>query len=296
MALMLKHINEPLPSLREFRPDAPPEIDAVIARATSKSPSERYATAAELAAAYRAATQSATPDDSEAATLRMASTPRVPTWPAALSPAERGEEEKSVDTRISSETAKISLETAKATRRRPPAMAIYAVLAVVIALIAVVWFTQIRGATPPPVHLPFAGAQTATTKHVRVDVPTNWKAYDFSTDARQLNIWKTADGSASVSIAYDPVEVGDFTSAIKIYDANFGSTTGRALIDEALAADGSLRRSYRVTSGPTAPGQVDQFFLNRAPLLVVVETYSADTVGNQPVATFQNILDSIRVS
>ncbi len=286
MALMLKHIHEPLPSVRDFRPDAPPEIDTVIAKATAKAPSERYATAAELAAAYRAAAQSSSTVDDEAATLRIASTPRVPTLPAAVtltpdpSPSGRGEKDLSQN------------------RLRPPVALIAAALVIVVAVIVAVFVLRLGAASSgvSAMPTPFPGAQVATTRHVRVNVPADWKAYDFSTDARQLNVWKPADGSASVSIAYDSVQAGDFASAVKVYDANFGSTTGRELIDEAMSPDGSLRRSFRVISGPTAPGQVDQFYFNRAPYLVVVEIYSADSTGNQFVPVFQDILDSLQMT
>jgi serine/threonine protein kinase/ABC-type glycerol-3-phosphate transport system substrate-binding protein len=49
------HRDRPLPSPRAMRPDLPPEVDAVIARATAKDPIARFAGAPELAAAFRSA-------------------------------------------------------------------------------------------------------------------------------------------------------------------------------------------------------------------------------------------------
>lgn len=43
------------------------------------------------------------------------------------------------------------------------------------------------------------------------------------------------------------------------------------------------------------PGQLDVFYLNRAPYLTVVEMYSSDATGNTLVPTFQQILDSLQV-
>jgi hypothetical protein len=43
------------------------------------------------------------------------------------------------------------------------------------------------------------------------------------------------------------------------------------------------------------PGQLDAFYINRTPQLVVIEMYSADELGNQLVPTFQSILDSLQV-
>jgi hypothetical protein len=53
-------VNAPLPSLALARPELPPTIDAVIAKAMAKSPDERYASAGELAKALSAAVR---PDD-----------------------------------------------------------------------------------------------------------------------------------------------------------------------------------------------------------------------------------------
>jgi DNA-binding SARP family transcriptional activator/ABC-type glycerol-3-phosphate transport system substrate-binding protein len=48
---------QPLPSVREFRPELPPAVDAVIARATAQRPDERFADAPEVAAAFRTAVE-----------------------------------------------------------------------------------------------------------------------------------------------------------------------------------------------------------------------------------------------
>ena len=49
--LMRRHVEEQAPRPREFAPELPPAIDAAIARALSKEPLDRFATAAELASA-----------------------------------------------------------------------------------------------------------------------------------------------------------------------------------------------------------------------------------------------------
>ncbi|MHC5212382.1 MAG: bifunctional serine/threonine-protein kinase/formylglycine-generating enzyme family protein [Planctomycetota bacterium] len=45
------HATEPVPSLRALRPDTPPELDALVARALAKQPADRFADGAELAQA-----------------------------------------------------------------------------------------------------------------------------------------------------------------------------------------------------------------------------------------------------
>ena len=62
MATLYAHVQAPPPSLAAARPELPPTIDAVIAKALAKAPGERYATAGDLARALAAA---AAPDAAE---------------------------------------------------------------------------------------------------------------------------------------------------------------------------------------------------------------------------------------
>ncbi|MBN1967040.1 MAG: serine/threonine protein kinase, partial [Anaerolineae bacterium] len=48
MAVILRHINEPIPSAHAVNPDLPAEIDDVIGRAMAKEPEGRYQTATEM--------------------------------------------------------------------------------------------------------------------------------------------------------------------------------------------------------------------------------------------------------
>jgi serine/threonine-protein kinase len=54
-AQLLKHLTEPLPPLRERRPDLPEAVEQVLRRATAKDPAARYPDALVFAAAFRAA-------------------------------------------------------------------------------------------------------------------------------------------------------------------------------------------------------------------------------------------------
>ncbi len=53
MTLMMMHINDPVPNLKNINPDVPDELVAVIDKALAKDPNERYQTAAQMAAALR---------------------------------------------------------------------------------------------------------------------------------------------------------------------------------------------------------------------------------------------------
>lgn len=47
-AVIMKHINDPLPSARALNPALPIEVERVIARSLAKRPDDRYATAADM--------------------------------------------------------------------------------------------------------------------------------------------------------------------------------------------------------------------------------------------------------
>jgi serine/threonine protein kinase len=55
MGVVLKHINDPLPSPRDVRPDLPVGVEHVIQRAMAKDPDQRYQTAAAFVADLRRA-------------------------------------------------------------------------------------------------------------------------------------------------------------------------------------------------------------------------------------------------
>jgi len=50
LPLMMKHINEPIPDLRQRVPTLPPQMIAIIEKALAKDPAQRYQTADEIAA------------------------------------------------------------------------------------------------------------------------------------------------------------------------------------------------------------------------------------------------------
>jgi tRNA A-37 threonylcarbamoyl transferase component Bud32 len=53
MTLMMMHLNDPIPDLRQVQPDTPAELVALIEKALSKDRAERFQSAAEMAAALR---------------------------------------------------------------------------------------------------------------------------------------------------------------------------------------------------------------------------------------------------
>ncbi|HSM21702.1 MAG TPA: serine/threonine-protein kinase, partial [Rubrivivax sp.] len=60
--LLYSHIHEPIPLVAASRPDIPAQVDMVLQKATAKKPAERYATAVEMAAAFRDALHGLEPE------------------------------------------------------------------------------------------------------------------------------------------------------------------------------------------------------------------------------------------
>ncbi len=54
LAVVMKHVNEPIPQPVTFNPDIPLDLQNVIIKALAKNPDDRFQTAAEMAAALRA--------------------------------------------------------------------------------------------------------------------------------------------------------------------------------------------------------------------------------------------------
>src|SRR5215210_3861591 len=60
-AIMMKHLQEPAPSLLDERKDVPASIGRVVARAMAKRPEDRYQSAGELSEALSLAAQDEAP-------------------------------------------------------------------------------------------------------------------------------------------------------------------------------------------------------------------------------------------
>ena len=53
MTLMMMHLNDPVPDLRDLQPDTPPELVTITQKALAKNRDERYQSASEMAVALR---------------------------------------------------------------------------------------------------------------------------------------------------------------------------------------------------------------------------------------------------
>src|SRR5438093_7535865 len=55
MAVILKHINDPVPQIGQVNPNLPPAVNHIVQRAMAKRPEDRFETASEMARALTAA-------------------------------------------------------------------------------------------------------------------------------------------------------------------------------------------------------------------------------------------------
>jgi serine/threonine-protein kinase len=86
LSIVMKHVNEPLPSAREVNPRTPEAIEMIIAQATAKLPDERYQTCAEFAAALQVSQVSIGLDIEELPASRKQTGPLSPPAPRTPSP------------------------------------------------------------------------------------------------------------------------------------------------------------------------------------------------------------------
>jgi serine/threonine protein kinase len=99
LAVLFKHISDPLPPPSVLKPDVPPEIEKVILRALAKDPRDRFATAAEFVAAWEQAlrTRETVPHAPEAAPAPPSAATRVQSQPKPV-PATRSTSKSGIPT------------------------------------------------------------------------------------------------------------------------------------------------------------------------------------------------------
>ena len=330
MALLLKHINEPMPPLSRYRSDIPDRVEDVIAKATAKDPNNRYSSAGEMASDFSEALRQTGSLARQTPQIIYEDSPTImpDTGQRLTPPPGTGRASTPAMTPRPATQGGYPSPTAPITGQQPATQAVpqrsplplilggVAVL-VVLAIAGLVILpntnpgpppvTEIPGTLPPPTVFP--DAQRVETNQYGLSIPRAWIPpqgfYDLTDGERLVHIWQDSELNTYVAVII-PNNINidddaDFEQIVadysgRYYEGERGENLD--LIDESSAPDGTIRQSYRLfgdVQPPFPPGQLDAFFINRAPNLVVVEMYSSDAMGNQLVPTFQNILDSLQV-
>lgn len=314
VALLLKHINEPMPSPRSFRGGISGAVEQVIFRATAKHPDDRYPSAGELAEAFvRAIAQPVTevldtPVHDDQPTLVEASlqraTPVVMRAKAATQPGPRAATRPI-------EADGLTLNAVPEAARRPARRGWRLGLIGLIALIAVAGAAVViiprlvSSAVPTPIPTvlptPFARAVRVSTEQYSLSVPQAWQFADRSEqrpEAALAHVWRSAD-EAFIALTLIETDARTLDQVVREYlDDHYADQDGFALIDTAAAPDGTLRYSYRVEDAQAQLpyGQIDLFASRRGAYTVILELYAADSRGDELVPVFQHVLDSVHVS
>jgi serine/threonine protein kinase len=323
MGLLLMHINEPLPSVSEFREDVPYLIQAVVDKATAKNPDERFSSAGEMARAYKAAlrgedwrgqTGSRTkPKVDVQATLppRGFLNEGGTLIPGTDSIPSGGQSSTQQGSTLPGQPGTNPTGTMGSTQTlnpiQRPGFTWVAALAIVAVLVigGVALASQLMPSPPVqplnPVPTPFRSAVTVTEADTyTISIPQRWMPIssdyiDESDATRLVHIWQSEDSSAFATLA-----IADDMSQEAYVERYYASQGHLAFIDEASAPNGTIRRSYRFTeaSGGFGPGQMDVFFQQQNNQLIVLELYTADSVASDSttLTTLQLVLDSLRIT
>lgn len=317
MSLLLKQINEPIPPIRDFRADVPQLVQDVVDTATAKVQDERYASATEFSNAFsealrgeRSSTTKVSKDkahDAEGTMIQMEKPLR--NEGGTFIPGRNTEGLKA--TKIPSAEPHIPTEMQARPEARPfPVAAILGVFLVLLVAVSagLFFFTDIFTPRIPVVDLP-ENFRLVETENYSVGVPINLMPsmndfIDESSEERTYHRWQNTDDLYVTIALVNRERMGQDAYYEQYHEVNILGyenavpTASWIFIDEALAEDGSLRRSYRVVNDANLHnGQIDIYYIERGEFLVVVEMYTADELATSAVTlgNLQTILDSLRI-
>lgn len=317
MSLLLKQINEPIPPIRNFRADVPQLVQDVVDTATAKAQDERYSSAGDFADAFSEALRGSRTSttriskehqahDSEGTLLD--SRPPLRNEGGTVVPSRDTQGLKA--TKIPSAEPHQAAETSLSPEKRglPLGAFLGVLLLAILGIGAGLFFFTDLFKPVETVTLP-ENFRLVETNNYSVGVPINLmpamaEFIDESSAERSLHRWQTTE-DLFVTIAVVRREQKGQDAYFEEYhepqivgSEDALATASWTLIDESVAEDGSLRRSYRVENDANLHnGQIDVFYIEQGNYLLVVEMYTADEVAGSDVtiANLQTLLDSLRI-
>lgn len=331
MAVLLKQIQEPMPSLRRIRPDIPQMVDDVVQKATAKQPEHRFSSAGELAQAFADAVhgvsfQMSMPPQNYVPAGGNVTTP-IPTQLPIMS----NTPYQQIHTPYQPSPTPYPTyppqypthQTGQMPKRNSAPLLIGAVVIIAVLVIGVVVVLSSTNRPAPPVNvIPTAFPRATVIEQPNYSIsmldefipqdtiPFNF--VDLSTGDHTIHAWHDENKTVFIELTMSNNALGTNTLA-DVANAhateNFADKPGIRFLDESSPAeDGTIRKSYRLfkvdDQAPITaprnldmayPGQLDVFYIPRGSQLVIIQMYTADLTGNLYVTRLQAILDSLRV-
>jgi len=312
MAVLLKHISEPLPSPRDLRDEIPESIETVINKATEKNPDDRYASAGEMARAFSEALRPGAIRPTQPAESKQPTKKAKPfTEAGTITNVSDTPTQMQPTAAVDSGTDVVA--AAPQTNRTP----FYLAIALVVLLMLggggfALYFNQQVDAVNAQataqmlaiIPTPFRNAAQIDQPEYRITIPNDWlpPAADFNdlSDANRLmHSWREEDDEVIVSLQIFEPGTPPRADIERRYDGRAGLTAIPEPPANQTAPDGTLRLSFRVQPNDRFPetGQLDVFIMEKAQRLVVLEFYTADAVGVERSiqGILQLILDSLQI-
>ena len=247
MAVLLKHINEPMPPITQFRSDISREVDQVIQKSTAKDPNDRFSSAGDMAKAFSAALRGETAvfdaptrsvssghdadtrieDNTKTITGQML--PDHPTMPPTqnpMTPAPGSITGGFTDSNTNMTGFGANTQTQFPTRSGPSTGLLVAIVVIVAVLViggvVALSITNSGGDDPvttvntPVANLvptPFFRAETVRGELYTVSIPQAWIPpvgfFDLSTTNRMIHVWQPDNVNAYVALEIEERTLAD---------------------------------------------------------------------------------------
>jgi serine/threonine protein kinase len=321
IAMLLKQINERMPSITQFRDNIPESVDLVIAKATEKDRNKRFNSAGAMADAFEeavraiqgsvslplAASQSELPETATLPDITPDSGPPTSPIPSALDPNAATVTPATDDITRDKVSAAVKADVGgpattfgtspsgkfEKSKSRPP-FAMIGIVAVLVALSAVGGMMLLNRPTNnamivDAVPIYADGVQVVDTGDYAIGVPAGLMRVEGSTAG--WNLWRNEDRSVRFAVRVSEQAL-TLDEVVEGLEGDYANTT---LIDT-VESDNLIRRSFRVPATPVRPaGQLDLFIAQYGERVIAAQAFSTDEMADEAIPMLEDMLQSIRV-
>ncbi len=202
LAVILKHLNEPIPMPHDINPLVPPVLEAIILKAMAKDPEERFQSAEALLAALDAAERMGAADTGSMAAV-----------PAEMLAGDAAEDTASRRAGRAADSVTLATSTAVSPPRRRALAGVGAIA--VVSLITLIGVTTLATGKVPVLGLVLRPTETATATPTPTPTPTNTPTNTptFTPTATATHT-PTATPTATNTPTYTPTHTPTFTPSV----------------------------------------------------------------------------------